>query len=106
MATQMSPEGSPYSSPTRRHSLSDSTPSKSPILDFHSSRPQVRDVQVDERVTMTRWSKKNRTRFSGKGSENVEDWKSKPVEVESSAGWEVSVTASSISKYVYALFML
>lgn len=107
MATQMSPEGSPYSSPMRRPSLSPSTPSILPIVELqrvHSSRPEVRDVQVDERVTMTRWSKKSKTRFSGKGSEIVEDWKRKPVEEVRSVGWEVTETANSISKYVYVLY--
>ncbi|KAI8015735.1 Remorin 4.1 [Camellia lanceoleosa] len=99
MATQMSPEGSPYSSP-RRLSFSPSTPSVLPIVELESpktSKLEVRDVQVDERVTVTRWSKKHRARFPGRGSENVDDWKKKAVEVRSSA-WEVSEAAKSISK--------
>ncbi|GMP44263.1 hypothetical protein CsSME_00013276 [Camellia sinensis var. sinensis] len=99
MATQMSPEGSPYSSP-RRLSFSPSTPSVFPIVELESpktSKLEVRDVQVDERVTVTRWSKKHRARFPGRGSENVDDWKKKAVEVRSSA-WEVSEAAKSISK--------
>ncbi|CAL5383726.1 unnamed protein product [Camellia sinensis] len=99
MATQMSPEDSPYSSP-RRLSFSPSTPSVFPIVELESpktSKLEVRDVQVDERVTVTRWSKKHRARFPGRGSENVDDWKKKAVEVRSSA-WEVSEAAKSISK--------
>uniref|UniRef100_A0A5B6Z911 Remorin C-terminal domain-containing protein n=1 Tax=Davidia involucrata TaxID=16924 RepID=A0A5B6Z911_DAVIN len=100
MATQMSPEGSPHSSPKRRPSLSLSTSSALPIVELpsvHSSKLEVRDVQVDERVTVTRWSKKHKARFTGKGSENVDDWKKKAAEARSSA-WEVSETAKSISK--------
>ncbi|KAL7245213.1 hypothetical protein ACSBR2_000517 [Camellia fascicularis] len=104
MATQMSPEGSPYSSPRRssprRLSFSPSTPSVLPIVELESpktSKLEVRDVQVDERVTVTRWSKKHRARFPGRGSENVDDWKKRAVEVRSSA-WEVSEAAKSISK--------
>ncbi|XP_057470063.1 uncharacterized protein LOC130759024 isoform X2 [Actinidia eriantha] len=100
MATQMSPDGSPHSSPGRRPSLSPSTPSVLPIVEFKSIQSykfEVRDVQVDERVTVTRWSKKHRARFSGKGSENVDNWKKKALEVRSSV-WEVSEAAKSISK--------
>ncbi|PSR99778.1 Remorin, C-terminal protein [Actinidia chinensis var. chinensis] len=100
MATQMSPDGSPHSSPGRRPSLSPSTPSVLPIVEFksvQSSKFEVRDVQVDERVTVTRWSKKHRAQFSGKGSENVNNWKKKALEVRSSV-WEVSEAAKSISK--------
>ncbi|KAA8537761.1 hypothetical protein F0562_027659 [Nyssa sinensis] len=52
---------------------------------------------VDEQVTVTRWSKKHKARFPGKGSENIDDGKKKAVEAQSSA-WEVSETAKSISK--------
>ncbi|KAK3028296.1 hypothetical protein RJ639_037473 [Escallonia herrerae] len=100
MATQMSPEGSPYSSPRRRPSSSLSASSVLPILELqstHSPKPEVRDVQVDERVTVTRWSKKHGVRILGKGSENVDDWKTKALEVRSTT-WDVSETAKSISK--------
>ncbi|KAA8528529.1 hypothetical protein F0562_035884 [Nyssa sinensis] len=100
MATQMSPEGSPHPSPQRRPSLSPSTPSALSIVELqsvHSSKLEVRDVQVDERVTVTRWSKKHRAQFPGKGSENVDKCKKKAVEARPSA-WEVSETAKSISK--------
>ncbi|KAK9269827.1 hypothetical protein L1049_025400 [Liquidambar formosana] len=96
MATQMSPEGSTHSSPNRRPSAS----SALPIVELqsdNSSKSDVRDVQVDERVTVTRWSRKHRTRTTGKGSENVDDWTKKAVEARCSA-WEVSETAKSISK--------
>ncbi|XAR61897.1 hypothetical protein NMG60_11016443 [Bertholletia excelsa] len=100
MATQMSPEGSPHSSPRRNPSFSSSTPSFLPIVELESvqsSKSEIRDVQVDERVTMTRWSRKHRTRLLGRGSGNDDDWKRKAVEVQTSA-WEVSEAVKSISK--------
>ncbi|XP_052180148.1 uncharacterized protein LOC127793457 [Diospyros lotus] len=100
MATQMSPQGSPNASPGRRSSLSPSSPLVLPLVEMksvQSSRSEIRDVQVDERVTMTRWSKKHRVRLPGKGSESVDDWKKKAVEARSFA-WEVSGAAKSISK--------
>lgn len=101
IATQMSPEGSIFSSPERKPSFSPSSPTVLPIVELqsvNSSKLEIRDVQVDERVTMTRWSKKHRGRIPGKGSENVDGWKKKAVEAHSSA-WEVSETAKSISKF-------
>ncbi|XP_059636578.1 uncharacterized protein LOC132278728 isoform X2 [Cornus florida] len=101
MATQMSPEGSLHSSSQRNLSFSPSTPSVLPIVELqsvHSPKSEVRDVQVDERVTVTRWSKKQRARFPGKGSENIDAWKRKAVGARSSA-WEVSETTNSISKF-------
>ncbi|KAL2894606.1 hypothetical protein RDABS01_010515 [Bienertia sinuspersici] len=99
MATQMSPEGSCHSSP-RRSSFSPATPSILPIVEvqgFSSSKPEVRDVQIDERVTVTRWSKKYRGCNPGKVSEDVDEWKLKAVEPHSAA-WEVSDTVKSLSK--------
>lgn len=101
MATQMSPESSNPASPERRPSFSPSS-SVLQIVELqsvNSSKLEIRDVQVDERVTMTRWSKKHRSRIPGKCSENIDGWKKKVVEARSSA-WEVSETAKSISKYV------
>ncbi|KAJ7966610.1 Remorin [Quillaja saponaria] len=100
MATQMSPEGSPCSSPTTRPSFSASTPSTLPIMEVQSvssSKMEIRDVQVDERVTMTRWSKKHKARFPGKGSENADNRKKKETNAQSSS-WDTSETAKSISK--------
>ncbi|KAF5444931.1 hypothetical protein F2P56_034023 [Juglans regia] len=82
MATQMSPQSSSHSSPHRRLSFSASTLSSPPIVQLHSqpsSKMEVRDVVVDERVTVTRWSKKDRARLPGKSSSNVDDWKKKGV---------------------------
>nr|XP_043616777.1 uncharacterized protein LOC122588675 [Erigeron canadensis] len=98
MATQMSPEGSPYSSPMGRHSISLST-SIIPVEEIRTSKADVRDVQVDDQVSLSRWSMKSRTRIPGRrsGSEMVDDWKRKALEVRS-ADWEVSEMTKSLSK--------
>ncbi|CAA7401597.1 unnamed protein product [Spirodela intermedia] len=99
VATQMSPEDSPRSSPKERLHFSPS-PASSPVLEemqSHFSKLEVRDVQVDDRVTVTRWTKKNISRGSDKGSANVVEWKKKTAESRDSS-WEVSETAKSISK--------
>ncbi|KAK1288922.1 hypothetical protein QJS10_CPB19g01774 [Acorus calamus] len=98
MATQMSPEGSSQSSLTERPQIS--SPSRSndhPIANSqsHLSKLEVRDVQVDDRVTVTRWSKKQISRVSVKGgSANIMEWKKKTAEVRTSA-WEVAETAKT-----------
>ncbi|KAL8130909.1 hypothetical protein AgCh_007001 [Apium graveolens] len=99
MATQMSPDRSPHSSPNGRNSFASSANSLLHTAEWqnsHYSKQEVRDVQVDERVTMTRWCKKNKTRTTGKGSGNCDDWKRKALEIRSTS-WEVSETANSIS---------
>ncbi|XP_016467797.1 uncharacterized protein LOC107790389 [Nicotiana tabacum] len=98
MATQMSPEASPSSSPIRQSSFSPSTPSILPLVEFQSipsSKAEMRDVPIDERVTVTRWSKKQKARVLGRSIES-DDWKRKAVEIRSSA-WDVSDTSKSIS---------
>ncbi|GMI82640.1 hypothetical protein like AT1G45207 [Hibiscus trionum] len=100
MATQMSPPSSTHSSPKERPSLSPSSPSALPIMELpniHSSKSELRDVLVDERVTMTRWSKKNRARNTGKSSEIVDDWRKKAVDTCTST-WDMTETGKSISK--------
>ncbi|KAF8377547.1 hypothetical protein HHK36_030929 [Tetracentron sinense] len=101
MATQMSPEGSTHSSPKERPSLSPSPlPSLLPIVELqsgYSTKVEVRDVQVDERVTVTRWSKKHRAHVTEKSSENIEDWRKKVVE--GGSPWEVADTAKCSSKF-------
>ncbi|CAN1274068.1 Remorin 4.1 [Linum perenne] len=86
MATQMSPASSNHSSPSNVEMQS-----------VQSSKSEVRDVQVDERVTVTRWSRKHRSGSHSKGSDIVDDWRKKVVACRSSA-WEVSETTKSISK--------
>uniref|UniRef100_A0A0D9XEG5 Remorin C-terminal domain-containing protein n=1 Tax=Leersia perrieri TaxID=77586 RepID=A0A0D9XEG5_9ORYZ len=56
----------------------------------------IRDVHIDDRVTLTRWSKKHDTRASSKNSTNVLEVKKKTVESKSSS-WELT-EAKSISK--------
>lgn len=99
MATQMSPEGSTCSSPKRTLSFATSPPSALSIVELpggNSSKTEVKDVQVDERVMITRWSKKNRYRISGKGSGNSDDWKKKDMEAQSSA-WDISDAVKSVT---------
>ncbi|KAK6130890.1 hypothetical protein DH2020_035365 [Rehmannia glutinosa] len=101
MATQMSPESSIQSSPRRHSSFSLATPSILPVVEsqsMRSSKPEIRDVPVDERVTMTRWSKKNRGKTPGRGSRNADDWKRKAINFHTTS-WEASTeTSKSISK--------
>ncbi|KAE8659113.1 hypothetical protein F3Y22_tig00116964pilonHSYRG00107 [Hibiscus syriacus] len=100
MATQMSPQSSTYSSPKGRPSFSTSSLSALPImelLNIHSSKSELRDVPLDERVTMTRWSKKHRARNTGKSSVIVDDWRKKAVDTCTST-WDVTETGKSISK--------
>ncbi|KAB5526685.1 hypothetical protein DKX38_020532 [Salix brachista] len=54
-------------------------------------------IKVDERVTVTRWSKKHRARNHRKSSEVVDDWRKKAADTLSS-GWDVSEAGKSISK--------
>eukprot|EP00262_Sarcandra_glabra_P010452 TRINITY_DN2573_c1_g2_i1.p1 TRINITY_DN2573_c1_g2~~TRINITY_DN2573_c1_g2_i1.p1 ORF type:complete len:213 (+),score=38.75 TRINITY_DN2573_c1_g2_i1:34-639(+) len=68
------------------------------VQSSHLSKLEVRDVQVDDRVTMTRWSKKHKTRGSHKGSLEIKERKKKAVEARASA-WEVAETEKCISKY-------
>ncbi|CAN0873015.1 Remorin 4.1 [Linum grandiflorum] len=99
MATQMSPASSSHSSPSKRLSLMSSTPSVLPIVEvksFQYPKSEVRDVQVDETVTVTRWSRKHRGSNHIKGSE-IFDWRKKVVGCRSSA-WEISETSVSFSK--------
>ncbi|XP_043711322.1 uncharacterized protein LOC122660187 [Telopea speciosissima] len=101
MATQMSPEGSTHSSPKERPSFSPSPlPLLLPTVELQSrpsSKSAVRDVQVDERVTVTRWSRKHSTQKPEKGPMDAEDWREEAAEAQVSA-WEVADTAKCKSK--------
>ncbi|KAF7086177.1 hypothetical protein CFC21_089503 [Triticum aestivum] len=82
VATQMSPDDSIISSsPKARHSCS-SLPSGHAIRESNSHTPkvEVRDVQVDDQVTVTRWSKRHVTRGSDKRSTNIVEWRKKTTE--------------------------
>ncbi|KAF8084069.1 hypothetical protein N665_0735s0008 [Sinapis alba] len=71
MATQMSPEGSIRLSPERECSLSSSSPTARSIVELLNARvnrAETKDLQVDEKVTVTRWSKRNRSLYHGDSS--------------------------------------
>lgn len=98
-ATQMSPEGSTCSSPRERPSFSPPS-SNLPMTELenhHSSKLEIKDVEVDDCVTVTRWSKKHGSRGLNKGSTKIRSWRKKAVETQASA-WEVAETTKSISK--------
>ncbi|XP_050363688.1 uncharacterized protein LOC126782476 isoform X2 [Argentina anserina] len=100
MATQMSPDDSTHSSPKEGQDYSASTSSPFLIEGMQSAaslKLEVRDVQVDERVTVTRWSKKHKIRLPGKGSDIVDRWKKKDADVRSCA-WDLSDSAKNVSK--------
>ncbi|XP_066322698.1 uncharacterized protein [Miscanthus floridulus] len=80
VGTQMSPEDS-ISSSKARHSCS-SLPLGHLIKEAnsHIHKPEIRDVQVDDQVTVTRWSKRHVTRGSDKRSTNIVEWRKKTVE--------------------------
>lgn len=99
VATQMSPDGTPHSSP-KRTCFSPSLPSLLPIIEQQSHHNiEVRDVEVDGRVTVTRWSRKHGARAPRKENGDVKDRKKKSSETQIS-GWEI--TETGVSKY--ALF--
>lgn len=98
VATQMSPDRSTTSSAKERP-LSPSSASTPAIeeLETHFSSLEVRDVQIDDRVTVTRWSKKQIARGHDRRSASIIEWKKKTVEANTIA-WEVSETSKSMSK--------
>ncbi|URE40198.1 remorin C-terminal domain containing protein [Musa troglodytarum] len=100
VATQMSPGGSIPSSPKGRP-FSPSLSSVPPLeeLENHFSKSVVRDVQVDDQVTVTRWSKKHTARSSDRRLASILEWKKKKTEASNSSGWEVAETEKPTSKY-------
>ncbi|XP_019156483.1 PREDICTED: uncharacterized protein LOC109153143 isoform X2 [Ipomoea nil] len=100
MATQMRPKASPQSSPMRSSSSPTERPSIQPIMEVQSvlsSKADIRNVLVDEQVTLTRWRKKQKVRIP-RGSLDIVDYrKSKHVGTHSGAR-EVLETAHSLSK--------
>lgn len=98
VATQMSPKRSSPSSP-KEMPFSPSPTSAPPLGEprGHFSKFEVRDVQIDDRVTVTRWSKKHISRGSDKRSTSIIEWKKKTDETNTSA-WEVADTAKATSK--------
>ncbi|KAK1440712.1 hypothetical protein QVD17_06543 [Tagetes erecta] len=72
MATQMSPVESPESSPKGRVLLSTSPPLVEPNRHY-SAGVEVRDVQVDKRVTMTKLPKRHKKKMEKNGSKEIKD---------------------------------
>ncbi|KAG6585672.1 Remorin 4.1, partial [Cucurbita argyrosperma subsp. sororia] len=71
VATQMSPEDSMHSSPRTKSSITASTSSAMHMFELGavtSSKLDIRDVQVDNQVATTRWSKKHKGSFPRKDS--------------------------------------
>ncbi|XP_020599356.1 uncharacterized protein LOC110038795 isoform X2 [Phalaenopsis equestris] len=99
VATQMSPEGSNQSSPKHESSFLPSPLLVNGIeeLESHFPKLEVRDVQVDDQVTVTRWTKKQIGCGSEKRLTNLMEWKRKTVEAKPS-GWKISETPRSFSK--------
>lgn len=89
-ATQISPGSSiRVSSRTQPFSLANhqSVEPIDELQSMHSSKPEIRDVPVDEWVTMTRWSKKNRGKTRASTDQNANDWKRKAADTHT---WETS----------------
>lgn len=100
MATQIRSKASHESSPMRCSSSPAERPSIQPIMEaqsVHSSKIDIRNVIVDDQVTLTRWRKKHKVRIPGGSLDIVDYRKSKPVGMHSDV-WEVSETAHSLSK--------
>lgn len=99
MATQMSPEGSTHSSCRGRSS---SPPSTDPVLEPQSDHPaklEIREVQVDKRATVIRWSKRPGSRRIKRGQPDVEEFNPNAADAHSSS-WDISEEVSDFSKYV------
>lgn len=97
VATQMSPDGSAFSSP--KEALSSPSPASAPAIvepESHFSKIEVRDVQVDNHVTLTI------ARGSDSQSASITEWKKT---IEANTTWEVTETAKSISR-LYHVFLL
>lgn len=77
MATQMSPDSSPCSSPRKTTTAVD-------MQHIRSSKSDIRDVQVDDQVTLTPYAKKSRGQIPGKGSNILDEWKNEGREMRKS----------------------
>ncbi|KAE7999618.1 hypothetical protein FH972_004026 [Carpinus fangiana] len=100
MATQMSPEGSINSSPRGKSSFSPTPPSFPSIMETqgdNSPKLEVRDVQVDKRATVIRWSKRQKTYVTKKGLPHVEDFNKHAKEAQASS-WDIAEAEMNISK--------
>ena len=103
MATQMSPKER-----RRRSSFSPSPPALLSLAEQqsdHSDQSEVKDVEVEKRATMVRWSKRRGIRFSKKGPPDDNDFNENAVEVRTSS-FDITEAAMDISKYVLFYFCL
>ncbi|CAM0951671.1 unnamed protein product [Alopecurus aequalis] len=97
IATQTSPDLSRSSSPSARPSFIRSfSMQQDKERDYCFSDLEIRDVQMDDRVTLTRWSKKHVTQASDKNSKNILEWNKKVVDSKSPS-WK-SAEPTYISK--------
>ncbi|PKU69485.1 hypothetical protein MA16_Dca015357 [Dendrobium catenatum] len=96
--TQISPEGSMHSSPKLRFSPSLSPSAFHAItnLQNHFQCLEIRDVQVDDRVMVTKWSKKHFSWCSDRISTDIIERERKMVE--SPASNQEVVTKRHLSK--------
>uniref|UniRef100_A0A453KZ56 Remorin C-terminal domain-containing protein n=1 Tax=Aegilops tauschii subsp. strangulata TaxID=200361 RepID=A0A453KZ56_AEGTS len=95
-ATQTSPDLSRSSSPSARPSFVRSfSMQQAKERESCFSDLEIRDVQMDERVSLTRWSKKHVTQGSNKNSTNMLEWNKRTVDSKSSS-WESSETKCTI----------
>lgn len=102
MATQMSSDssGSSHSSPKERASISSSPLSMVPSSernDHHPSKMEIREVQVDKRVTMTNRSRRHGSRVAKKETPDVEDFYHTD-EAASSTCMDISDATSGVCK--------
>lgn len=106
MATQMSPEDSAPPSPRERSSSACPSPPPSvlsivELQQEHPSKVEIKEVQIDKRATMIRWSKRHASRIIKKGLPDIEDFH-KSSRRASASSWDIADVATSISKYVYS----
>ena len=71
----------------------------------NSPKLEVRDVQVDKRATVTRWSKRQKTYVTKKGLPHVEDFNKHAKEAQASS-WDIAEAEMNISKYVFSTVFL
>jgi hypothetical protein len=96
-ATQTSPDLSRSSSPSSRPSFIRSlSMQQAKERETCFSDLEIRDVQMDDRVTLTRWSKKHVMQASNKNSANILEWNKTTVDSKSPS-WK-SAEAAYISK--------
>lgn len=101
----MSPKDCVHSSTVGRSSFASSPPALLSIMEQysdHSGKLEVKDVEVDKRATMIRWSRKRGIRISKKGQADVDniDFNDNALGV-SALSLDVSEAAMDNSKYAY-----